>query len=60
MLEELKGKEVSIKTARFPAVNLKGKVIDVGDSWIKIQTKKKSLIDSRLHSRIIVINVSYR
>jgi|AP59_1055472.scaffolds.fasta_scaffold300972_2 hypothetical protein len=41
MLEELKGKEVSIKTARFPAVNLKGKVIDVGDSWIKIQTKKK-------------------
>ena len=41
MLEELKRKEVSIKPARFPAVNLKGKVIDVGDSWIKIQTKKK-------------------
>ena len=41
MLEELKEKEVSIKTARFPAVNLKGKVIDVGDFWIKIQTKMK-------------------
>jgi hypothetical protein len=41
MLEELKEKEVSIKTARWPAGSLKGKVIDVGDSWIKIQTKKK-------------------
>ena len=41
MLEELKEKEVSIKTARWPAGRLKGKVIAVGDSWIKIQTKKK-------------------
>ena len=41
MLEELKEKEVSIKTARWPAGSLKGKVIDVGDSWIKSQTKKK-------------------
>ena len=57
MLEELKGKEVSIKTARFPAVNLKGKVIDVGDSWIKIQTKKKieyinSANDSNINTKI--------
>jgi hypothetical protein len=41
MLEELKEKEVSIKTARWPAGSLKGKVIDVGDFWIKIQTKMK-------------------
>lgn len=41
MLEELKGKEVSIQTAGILTENLKGKVLDIGESWIKIQTKKK-------------------
>ncbi len=41
MLEELKGKNVSIQTASFATDNPKGKVLEVENSWIKIQTKKK-------------------
>ncbi|MBT3479461.1 MAG: hypothetical protein HOA15_07445 [Candidatus Marinimicrobia bacterium] len=41
MLEELKGKEVLIQTSSFATDNTKGKVLEVGDSWIKIQAKKK-------------------
>ncbi len=43
MLEELKGKEVSIQmgSASIVTDSLKGKVLDVGETWIKLQTKKK-------------------
>ncbi len=43
MLEELKGKEVSLQmgSASIVTDRLKGKVLDIGESWIKIQTKKK-------------------
>ena len=43
MFEELKGKEVVIQmgSASIVTDRLKGKVIDVGESWIKIQRKKK-------------------
>ena len=43
MLEELKGKEVSIQMGSASVVTdkLKGKIINIGEFWIKIQTKKK-------------------
>lgn len=43
MFEELKGKEVTVQmgSASFVADRLKGTVMVVSDSWIKIQTKKK-------------------
>ncbi len=43
MLEELKGKEVTIQlgTATGFSDRLKGRVLDIGESWIKIQTSKK-------------------
>ncbi len=42
MLEELKGTEVTIQMGSASVVTdaIKGKVIEVGESWIKIQTKK--------------------
>ncbi len=43
MLEELKGKEISIQTSSFTTDNLKGKVLEVGDSWIKIQLDSLAL-----------------
>lgn len=43
MFEELKGKEVTVQmgSASFVTDRLKGTVMVVSDSWIKIQTKKK-------------------
>ena len=43
MLEELRGKEVLILmgSASIVTDSLKGKVLDVGETWIKLQTKKK-------------------
>ena len=43
MFEELKGKEVLIQMGTASAVTdrHKGKIVDVGESWIKIQSKKK-------------------
>ena len=43
MLEKLKGKEVTLQmgSASIVTDSIKGKVMEVGESWIKIQTKKK-------------------
>lgn len=43
MLEELRGKEVFIQmgSASIVTDSFKGKVLDVGETWIKLQTKKK-------------------
>ena len=43
MLEELKDKEVSIimGSASIVTDSHKGKVLDVGETWIKLQTQKK-------------------
>jgi len=41
MLEGLKGKEVSIQMGGIFAENWQGKALEVGETWIKLQTKKK-------------------
>ena len=43
MFEELKGKEVLIQmgSASMVTDRHKGTVIKIGESWLKIQTKKK-------------------
>ena len=45
MFDELKGKEVLIQmgSASIVTDRLKGKIIEVGESWIKIQRKKKAV-----------------
>jgi len=45
MFEELKGIEVLIQmgSASMVTDRLKGRVIDVGEAWIKIQSKKKTV-----------------
>lgn len=42
-IRKFKGKEVSIQmgSASIVTDRLKGKVLDIGESWIKIQTQKK-------------------